>query len=254
MKHVVLHIYFLVFGFLVANAQGKPFSISGNINACETHKAMKGVTLKLIGSDGSCVNTLTDSTGNYLFGNAVIKTNRTYVLTTEVTKEVGNFVNTSEKFKFTTWDSISIRNLRKDFCLHNGGCILSLPTLYFAKNSVTNYSAGEGLDLNALYLLMMDNPTFVVEITAHNSMDEKNSLELSQHRAEYLQDTLIKKGIEKARLTIKVAGNTEPEVTMDEIRKLKTKKEREEAFGKNRRVVFNVVRKNYVPENAKREK
>jgi hypothetical protein len=248
MRQIFLQILLLITTAELLKSQDAGFSLTGKVTDCQTNKSIKGVKLKLLCSDGRSLETISDSAGNYIFDSSIIKENRQYIVSTQTEMDLG-YLNSSDKFKFGAFDSIAIRNIQKDFCLSkNEGCTLRLPLLRYEKNSVTTYTFDQDVfNFDFLKEMMLDNPTFVVEIAAHNSIDEKNPLKLSEKRVEYLKNILIQKGVSKDRLVMKIYGNEKPIITTEEIKQLKTDREKEDAYKKNRRVIFNIVRKDYLP-------
>jgi uncharacterized protein YegL len=75
-------------------------------------------------------------------------------------------------------------------------------------NVKTNYSA----EINRLANIMKKEPKLKFEIQGHTDDvgDEKRNLALSQKRAEAVKNELIKKGIDKSRLTAKGYGESVP--------------------------------------------
>ena len=76
---------------------------------------------------------------------------------------------------------------------------------------------------------------------------DKYNKDLSQRRAQSCVDYLIEKGIETDRMESKGYGEELLLVTDEEIEKLETEEEREDAHQKNRRTEFRILRDNYVP-------
>jgi outer membrane protein OmpA-like peptidoglycan-associated protein len=241
MRQVPIIFLFLITTSCYSKSQDTIFSLTGKVTDCLTKKNLKGVALRLICSDGRIMLDTTDNFGEYSFDNSIPKKNRAYVLATQPTRTLSYF---SEKFKLATIDSTTTTDIRKDFCLTvNPGCSIILPVLHYEKNSATRYySDSATADLDFLAELLKDNPTFVIEIGAHNSFDEENPARLSQLRVDSIQNTLIQKGIDKQRLITKVYGTDKPKVPKEELNKMK-KKERDNADKTNRRIEITVLRK-----------
>ena len=81
----------------------------------------------------------------------------------------------------------------------------------FGRWEVTKASESE---LEKLVKLLNDNPNITIELSAHTDLvgNEQFNLELSQKRAQSCCDYLVKKGIEKERLTPVGYGKTKPVV------------------------------------------
>ena len=173
-----------------------------------------------------------------------------YVVTTEVTRDLG-YINSSGRYKFGTFDSVSNKNIKQDFCLVRiEPCTLGTFRIYFKKNSEEKYYVDTlSMDLESYIMFMNDNPSFVIEINSNCSFDEKNPDSLSKKRAEYLKNILIKKGINKDRVVIKALGIKHPSVTKDQINKFQSLKEKEEANRSNRIVFFQIIRKDFPVDN-----
>lgn len=127
---------------------------------------------------------------------------------------------------------------------------IRLPSFQFRKNSLdmidstisydNNYLKSKD-ELNLAFEMLDKNPSLTLELAGHCSTDEKNPDELSLQRAEKIKQTLVDKGIEKDRLTVKGWGIKKLKVTTTQILKGKTQKEKEELNEKNRRVVFKIT-------------
>lgn len=139
MKRLVFQFFLSIITFQCVNAQNAEFTLSGNISDCETHKNLKGIKLKLMCSDGRSLETFTDSLGNYFFGSSTIKINRQYIISTRTEIDLG-YLNSSEKYKFETFDSVSIKNVKKDFCLSKRG-YCSIRDTNLTNHPVQTYSS-----------------------------------------------------------------------------------------------------------------
>ena len=123
-------------------------------------------------------------------------------------------------------NDIELKPLIKDasFVLNN---------IFFGFDSATIKKESE-LELERVKVLMNENPTMNVEISAHT--DDKGSdvynNRLSQARAESVVNYLVSKGVAKERLTAKGYGKLQPSVPNDS----------DENRAKNRRVEFKVMK------------
>jgi len=106
--------------------------------------------------------------------------------------------------------------------------------------------------LNFLYQTLIDNPTIVIELSAHtDSRGSDNSNQtLSENRAKSCVDYLIEKGIAADRMVAVGYGENKLIFSDADIAKFKTKEEQEAAHQKNRRTVFSVLRDDYVPQSS----
>lgn len=94
--------------------------------------------------------------------------------------------------------------LNKEYTLQN--------VLYeFGKATLTENSK---LVLDMLYQIMIDNPTFVIELSSHTDAigSDAANMKLSQARAQSCVDYLISKGITKNRLVAQGYGESKPKV------------------------------------------
>lgn len=251
MRQILFQMLILIFLNSSLLAQKSAFSISGNVTDCNTHKLIPNANMNLTGSDGTMIYIETDDLGNYLFDSLKLKSNRKYILRV-MAPPTGKYLNCSERYQFDTFDTIS-RHFVNSFCLvPQTPCNLGYIKIYFEKNSDTKYDIDTlGIDVEMYAMLMIDNPTLVIEINSNSSFDENNPDMLSKKRAEFLKEILIKKGINKDRIIIKAMGITKPVSTKEQIGKLKSLKEKEEANKQNRRTVFLIIRKDFPTEPQK---
>ncbi|MCZ2336662.1 MAG: OmpA family protein [Chitinophagales bacterium] len=100
-------------------------------------------------------------------------------------------------------------------------------------------------ELERLVALMKENPTLKIELSAHTDSrgNDAYNQKLSEDRAKSVVDYLVMKGIDKSRLISKGYGETQLEISDDEISKMKTQTEKEEAHQKNRRTEFKILSK-----------
>jgi peptidoglycan-associated lipoprotein len=230
------------------------FVLEGTIKDVDSGEPVQGVTIKLVGSDGSLVEVDTDEKGYYKFAeiegkdDRYIHPNATYTL--EPSK-VGFLV---KKGDFTTVGFTESTVFEQNFELQNygtngtGGIDIEFPEVLYdlAKWTLRPESKDS---LNFLYQTLVDNPTIVIELSAHTDSrgGEDYNKDLSQKRAQSCVDYLIEKGIHSERLTPLGYGESLPIFSDGDIAKLQTKEEQEAAHQKNRRTVFKVLRDNFVP-------
>jgi outer membrane protein OmpA-like peptidoglycan-associated protein len=245
MKQLFLQILFLLFISLSLYAQKPVFSVSGNVTDCKTHTLIKDAKIKLEGSDRTLIYIETDYFGNYSLDSLHLKPNRKYAIRV-LAPPTNKYLNSSEVYKFETFDSIS-KKLINNFCLvPQTPCILGNFKIYFEKNSVKKYNVDTlSMDLDSYVMFMLDNPNLSIEINSNSNFDEINPDTLSKKRAEYLQNLIIKKGINKDRVVIKAMGSKKTLLTKDQIGKLKSIKEKEEANMRNRRTFFLFTRNDF---------
>ena len=220
--------------------------------------------MKLVGSDGSTAEVKTDKNGYYKFAEnetkRYVNENTSYVLSTEVANEIKTkeaplgFLNSSTKAKETTVGVTESKIFKHDFCLTPIERDIRFPEVQYGLDSA-NLRPNSRDSLDFLYQTLVDNPTFVIELSAHTDSrgSPKHNMVLSDARAKSCVDYLISKGINAERMKPKGYGFTRLLITDAEIAKLKTKEEQDAAHQKNRRTVFTVLRKDFVDPNAPKE-
>lgn len=112
----------------------------------------------------------------------------------------------------------------------------------FDKATLRSESTAE---LERLIGLMNENPTLKIELSSHTDSrgNDAYNQKLSEDRAKSVVDYLIMKGISSSRLVAKGYGENRLLITDDEIAKMKTQTEREEAHQMNRRTEFTILSK-----------
>jgi outer membrane protein OmpA-like peptidoglycan-associated protein/tetratricopeptide (TPR) repeat protein len=128
-----------------------------------------------------------------------------------ITRKNEYFASTIELTVPTTSDdtitkeiSINKLEINKEYTLQN--------VLYeFGKATLTESSKDV---LNNLYQIMIENPAFIVELSAHTDAigSDASNMKLSQARAESCVKYLIEKGTAKDRLVAKGYGESKPKV------------------------------------------
>ena len=115
------------------------------------------------------------------------------------------------KEQWNTFDLKDSKTYTMNFTLNPISRPVKMENIFyeFGKWEVTKASEGE---LEQLVKLLNDNPNITIELSAHTDLvgNEQFNLELSQKRAQSCCDYLIKKGIEKERLTPVGYGKTKP--------------------------------------------
>jgi len=101
------------------------------------------------------------------------------------------------------------------------------------------------IELDKLTEFLKFHKNISIEVGGHTDTrgDEKLNLKLSQERANSVIEYLITKGIDKERLTAKGYGETQPIYSNEEIDKMTTEKEKEQAHQENRRTEYRIVKK-----------
>ncbi|MBL4658511.1 MAG: OmpA family protein, partial [Flavobacteriales bacterium] len=109
----------------------------------------------------------------------------------------------------------------------------------FFEHDKTNILKESKVELDKLYKLMTNMPNMIVEISGHTDAKGKHdyNMKLSQGRAQAVVDAIIKRGIDKARMTAKGYGETIPVVDNFDA----DGKEISKNMAKNRRVELTVI-------------
>lgn len=237
------------------------FTISGIVTDDRTLFAVENASVKLVGSTGLSVSTITNQDGYFTFGNSQVGVNTTY----EILVAKPNYLN--NKGTITTVGVEFSKDFEKNIVLQPIPAEpVVLPDILYdlAKWDLKPQYQDS---LQGLIQTLRDNPNLVIELASHtDSRDsyERNDI-LSQRRAQSAVDYLIIRGIEPARLVAKGYGERNPrklkrdydrngmhfdkETVFDEdfINSLATEKEKEAAHQLNRRTEFRVLRKDFVP-------
>ena len=255
------------------------FTIDGIVTDCKFKEVIPGVKMKLLGSDGSSVETKTDASGYYKFAEKgtgrYVNAGTSYVITTEIDDNIvtrqapKGFVNSSEKAKETTVGVEESRIFKHDFCLVPIELDIRFANVLYDLGKATLTPMAKD-SLMALLDVLLDNPKFVIELSSHTDYrgDDNFNQRLSEARAKSCVDFLISKGIPSARMVPKGYGEKRPVEVKDAngvvlyslteayIKKEtagKSKEEFEAIMAQNRRTVFTVLRKDYVDPNAPKE-
>lgn len=257
------------------------FTIEGDITDCKFKETIAGATVKLVGSDGSSVETKTDAAGHYKFaenGSArYVNANTSYIISVSVANDVKTvqaplgFLSSSDKAKETTVGVEEAKTFKHDFCLVPIERFIRFPdVLYLLGKADLEHPSNPRDSLNYLYQTLLDNPTFVIELSSHTDYrgSDAANQKLSEARAKSCVDYLISKGINPARLKAKGYGEKAPVEIKDANGKViatltekyilkETKGQPKDVYEammqKNRRTVFSVLSKDFVDPNAPKD-
>ncbi len=240
------------------------FTLSGTVTDERSLLLVPDATVKIIGSDGVSLSTITNDKGYYQFGKSQIKPNTTYEIL--VSKE--NYFNT--KGSITTKGVEFSKDFKKDFMLKPiPEEPIVLPDILYDLGKWDLKPRYQD-SLQGLIQTLRDNPNIVIELASHTDSrdtDEHNDI-LSQRRATSVVDYLILRGIDPSRLIAKGYGERVPRklkkdivkdgflfkkgtvLDDDFINSLGSTAEKEAAHSLNRRTEFRVLRKDYVPKGT----
>ena len=245
------------------------FTIEGVVTNCKAEcngEVIPGVPIKLVGSDGTTSETVTDAKGYYKFQEngekRYVNENTSYVISTGYDPKTGTktacgplgFLNSSVKAKETTVGIEESKIFKHDFCLTPIERTIRFPEVQYGLDSANIRPASKD-SLDFLYRTLVDNPGITIELSAHTDSrgSDKHNEVLSQARAKSCVDYLVSKGITAERMTPKGYGEKRLMYSDAEVNALKTKEEQEAMHQKNRRTVFTVLRTDYVDPNAPKE-
>lgn len=184
--------------------------LTGTITNEETNKPEPGVEVRLIikndeeNTEYLADKVITDENGNYKI---LLEENTDYRL-----------VYHKEKF-FNNADSTTTVNIKEPYNIEKNQTLKPIPDveivipniLYAFDDTSLNAAAMQTLD-TSIYLLLIENPSLIIEIGSHtdNKGSDDYNLSLSQRRAESVINYLQKKGIDKKRIQAKGYGETKP--------------------------------------------
>lgn len=230
------------------------FTLGGTVIDFKTKKPVADATVSIVGTDGSSLETRTDSKGAYKLDLAPATS---YVITAG---KKDFYLNKTGKT--TTVGFEEDKDLVHDFELDPINKVIDLPNIFYdlAKWDLRPESK---VALDGLVETLNDNPTIVIELGSHTDTrgSDAANLALSQKRAQSVVDYLIDNGIAEERLVAKGYGETTPKVLENAvgsfekgsvindafIAKQATTELKEEAHQLNRRTEFKVLRTDYVP-------
>ena len=138
-----------------------------------------------------------------------VEMNRNYKI---IARKEGYFAKTVD---FSSFGLGNVDTVRKDIAIAklelNKTYTLQNVLYEFGKATLTENSK---LVLDNLYQIMVENPGFVIELSAHTDAigSDAANLKLSQARAESCVSYLVSKGITKDRMVAKGYGESKPKV------------------------------------------
>jgi peptidoglycan-associated lipoprotein len=232
-------------------------NISGGVHDSKSKKPVEGTIVKLLGNDGSTVNTQTGVDGSFKF---MMKPNTDYILV--ATKK--GYLN--GKYKVNTYDIKGDKEFKTKIEMTSYEKPVEVPNIFYDFNRwELKPESKAALDL--LIETLNDNPSIIIELGSHT--DSRGGMEynykLSQNRAQAAVDYLIEKGIPTARLRAKGYASSTPKMvdeaiakqypfltagsTLNEetINKLDSEQKRDIAHQLNRRTEFRVISSTYLP-------
>lgn len=178
------------------------FSTEGVVVDELTGALMPDVKLRLIGSDGTSVESTTDKNGKYRFD---LRPSTNYII---IANKKG-YLN--GKGKLTTDGVEASQTFNSDIYMTTIDIPVEIPNVMYdvAKWELRPESI---VSLEKLVDVLLDNPTITVEVSSHTDfrVGRISNMDLSQKRAQAVVDFLIAKGIDRERLRAKGYGETRP--------------------------------------------
>ncbi len=122
------------------------------------------------------------------------------------------------------------------------GQIVVLRNIFYDTGKATLRDASKN-ELERLIKLLHENATMRIEISGHTDQrgDTNANQKLSEARAKSVVNYLAKAGIASNRLEFKGYGESQPQVLETDIKKMKTKTDKENAYQQNRRTEFKIL-------------
>ena len=263
----------------------KVYTMEGYVTEELTKLPVPGATVKLLGSDNTVYEIKTDSKGHFkLETNGAarcVNPNTSYVVSASAmdvkTPDFPDALLGNPKVKFSTVDEKESKSYRQDFVLKKIVKNMRVPMVLFDLNKYDLAHPSNPKDsLEYLVKVMSESPNITIELSAHTDFrgDAKTNQLLSYNRAKTCVDYLItKRGIEPDRIVPAGYGESQPyELSIDATTPSgkiipkgtilsekwinanyplkKNKDDFEFVMQMNRRVVFKILRKDYVSKGS----
>lgn len=125
-----------------------------------------------------------------------------------------------------------------------GDVYVSNPKILF-DFAIWTISAESYSHLDSIADFLLKHDSLIVEIGIHTDSraSDNYSMRLDKKRAESIMEYLMNQGIDSERLSAKGYGETELIISDEEIEKMKTAQDKEEAHAVNRRAEFKIIEK-----------
>ncbi len=231
------------------------FQLAGDVYNKEAGTLLDGVTVRIIGTDGTNLRMRTQN------GKFQLR------LQPETEYIVAGFRDgfLIDKTNITTEGLTDSKDFRTDLYLTPIDNPIKLDNINYAFGSA-NLEPESIVALDTLIELLQTNPTITIELMAHTDHvgSEQFNFDLSQRRAQSVVNYLIEKGIHPQRLVARGYGETWPKsvtreiaqqynflrrgdiLTEEFIGKLETEEQRSIAQGINRRTEFRVLSTDFI--------
>lgn len=234
-------------------------NISGTIIDSKTQKPLQDAIVKLLGNDGSTLNSQTNLDGTFKF---MMKPNTDYIVIG--TKK--GYLN--GKYKLNTFEIKQSKEYNAKIELTSYERPVEVPNIFYDFNKwELNPKSTAALDM--LIETLNDNPSIIIELGSHT--DSRGTVEynynLSQKRAQAVVDYLIEKGVPTERLRAKGYSSSTPKIVDEAMAKqypflkagtalneqiissLTNDEQKDIAHQLNRRTEFKVISSTYMQKN-----
>ena len=206
--------FYVVDNIFYFELPGLNYAIQGTVRDEKSMQLMKDVRIKLVGSDGTSVETRTDKKGFYKFDSTVVRRDVVYKM--YLSKQSYYSVEGSESTRGYNTNKTIVHDYRMEPVPRRP---IVLPEIRFdlAKADLQAQFMDSLMDL---YLVMENNPNLVVEIRSHTDCQPYIGLTndtLSQRRAQTVVDYLVSRGIERERLVAKGYADRVPRVLDEDV-------------------------------------
>ena len=264
------------------------YMLEGTVTEETTKLPVPGATVKLVGSDNTSFEIKSDDKGYYRYeanGQArYINSNTSYVVSASAldvkTKDFPDGLLGNPKAKITTVGLKESTNFKQDFVLKKVVPFMKIPEVLFNLDKYDlNHPSNPKDSLEDLVRTLNENPNITIELSAHTDYrsDAKYNQTLSFNRAKTCVDYLItQRGIDPNRITPMGYGESKPRELYTDVKtpsgkivpkgtvltqqfidknfpEKKNKDDYEFLMQLNRRVVFKILRRDYVPSGTKPE-
>jgi peptidoglycan-associated lipoprotein len=232
------------------------FTLRGTVRNEANDQTIAEANIKLDGSDGTSVETLSGNDGSFRFR---LNPETDYVLTTSKTGFLKGTISESTKGLTKSTDLVV------EVFMSPIDVVVEVQNIFYEYNR-WDLRPESMVALDKLIDLLNLNSNITIELLSHTDFrgSDAANLELSQRRAQSVVDYLIRKGIDPNRLKAQGYGENQPRKVTKKIAErytflkegdeltenyilntLRTNEEREIAHQINRRTEFKVIRTDY---------
>ncbi|MBS4012985.1 MAG: OmpA family protein [Bacteroidetes bacterium] len=243
------------------------FTLRGTVRDDITKEPIDDVTVQMIGSDGTIVQSETDKQGRFLFDKNQVRQDTRYDILISKEKYF------SARGQETTVGISRSRDFVNDFYLAPiPQKPIELPQILYEFASFELKPQYQD-SLRGLIQTLQDNPKLIIELASHTDSRGTHDYNdtLSQKRAQTVVEFLVSNGIDKDRLVAKGYGKRVPrkiekvierdgftfeegtELTEKYISSLPTEKQRDVANQLNRRTEFRVLSEDYSTDKSSKD-